>query len=95
MKEWRIHRLALSYTVATSYRNWAELARTSVFQKPIACGWGRTHNIVELRDNIGVIIYSGGDAFEYRTAGSLQKMYKGITKEEANLFADFTVNFYK
>ena len=73
----------------------AELARTSVFQKPIACGWGRTHNIVELRDNIGVIIYSGGDAFEYRTAGSLQKMYKGITKEEANLFADFTVNFYK
>ena len=73
----------------------AKMAKTFTFKKPIACGWGDTINIVDLRDSIGVISFAGGDAFEYIPAADLQKKYKGITEEEAKLFADFTAKFYK
>ena len=88
--------------VAKSYSDMAKrvpaaatLAQNSVFQTPIACGWGRTHTVEELHNDLGIIWWAGGDAYEYRTAETMQEKYPGLTHGDAVVFADFVKSYYK
>lgn len=73
----------------------AALVKSSVFRMPIACGWGRAQSVEELRDNLGIIWLAGGDAAEYRSVANLQETYKGLSKKDAALFADFVYGYYR
>lgn len=73
----------------------AALAKNSVFKTPVACGWGRTHTVEKLRDDLGIIWYAGGDAYEYMTAGTLQEKYSGLSNSDAEIYAEFVSNYYK
>lgn len=72
----------------------AALVQSSVFRVPIACGWGRAQSIEEFRDNLGIIWLAGGDAAQYRNVENLQETYKGLSKKDAAVFADFVERYY-
>ena len=70
------------------------LVKSSVFRTPIACGWGRTQSIEDLRGNLGIVWFASGDAYKYRDAESLQAHFPGLGLKQASVFAKFVSTYY-
>jgi hypothetical protein len=80
--------------VCERHAEMAPLIRKGIFEKPFQAGWGNTRTIDDLRSDLGIAWYGGGDAYEYLSAKKLQEKYN-LAADSAEVFAQFVRNYYK